>query len=117
MTIISNNGNTVTINGQTFKGNSVSIINGQVIVDGVKQGEKIQEYNISVSVTGDVNSVTTSSGDVTVNGKVSSIKTQSGDVDVTGDAVTATTMSGDIDIGGACQSASSMSGGIKHRKS
>lgn len=116
MTIISNNGNTVAINGQTFKGNSVSIVNGQVLVNGVKQGEKIQEHSISVSVTGDVDSVTTSSGDVTVQGKVSNVKTQSGNVDITGDTVTATTMSGDIDIGGTCNSASSMSGDIKHRK-
>ena len=91
--------NTVTINGNTYHGKTVTIKDGKVIVDG-KEVE-CKEKEIHISVTGDVDTIETASGDVEVSGDVNILSTTSGDVVVHGsvngnvDAV-----SGDVDVGG-----------------
>lgn len=107
-------GGTVTVNGATFSGGSITIQNGVVTVDGVDQDITFAAgQTIKVEVSGDVDTLETKSGDVTVNGAVGRVKTQSGDVrcgDVNGDAET---MSGDITCKKIGGNARTMSGNIR----
>lgn len=85
----SSNGCSVTIDGKTFKGGSVNIINGKVIVDGVTQdGELVGDINVTVS--GDVDTISNTNGMVSAN-NVGSVQTTNGNViceDIAGDAKT-----------------------------
>lgn len=85
----------VTIDGKSFRGRHVEIIDDLVIVNGVKQ-EGSLVGQISVTVHGDVEQLTTASGDVTVTGDCRGVTTTSGDVhcgDVAGEV---RTVSGDV---------------------
>jgi len=103
---------TININGNSYNGNNVTIVGNKVFVDGKDQtpdakdirieiGSNIDklevDYANSISISGDVNSVRSSSGDVSIKGSVNgSVITSSGDVvcgKVSGDVVTS---SGDI---------------------
>lgn len=111
---IKTGGSTVTIDGRTFSGSSISIVNDRVIVDGVEQQGALVGP-ISVTVNGNADSVETTSGSVEVSGNVGRIKTMSGGVecgDVTGDVGT---MSGDVTCGSIAGNVKSMSGDIRHR--
>ena len=86
----------MTINGKTYSGNNIIISNGKVIVDGAEQSE-VLEHNIVVNVTGDVQSLETTSGDVQCESVSGDVKTVSGDVNVRGNvAGNVKTVSGDI---------------------
>lgn len=104
-------GSSVTINGQTFKGGSVSISGDKIVIDGVEQQGTLVGP-VSVVVQGNAQSVETTSGRVEVTGSAGNVKTMSGNVrcaDVTGGV---STMSGDVtcrEVGG---SVSTMSGDI-----
>lgn len=85
----------VTIDGKSFSGRHVEIIDDLVIIDGVTQ-EGSLVGQISVTVNGDVEQLTTASGDVTVNGSCREVTTTSGDIscgDVSGGVET---VSGDV---------------------
>lgn len=103
---------TITINGHTFSGRSVSINGDKVVVDGVEQPGTLVGP-ITVTVNGDAESIETTSGSVQVTGKAGRVKTMSGDVtcgDVAGDVGT---MSGDVTCGAIAGNAKTMSGDIK----
>jgi len=90
-----NKGGTVEINGNSFTGNSITIANGQVIVDGVSFTID-QSPVLNVSVEGDIDKLETTSGDINIEGDVGIVRTVSGHVtcgDVTGRVET---VSGDI---------------------
>jgi hypothetical protein len=111
---IKTGGSTVTIDGRTFSGNSISIVNDRVIIDGVEQDGALVGP-ISITVNGNAESVETVSGSVEVSGSVGRIKTMSGDVecgDVHGDVGT---MSGDVTCGAISGNVKTMSGDISHR--
>jgi len=129
--------NKVTINGKTITttgAGSVSIINGEVFINGKKQDTgDAKEINISiegnveklkaqgcntVSVSGDVTSLSTSSGDVEVEGNVlAGIQCSSGDVEVEGDVSgSIKTSSGDVKCGRVAGDVKTMSGNIRHKK-
>ena len=108
----------VTVNGVTYTGNrSVAVGNGRVVIDGKDVTPDAKQISIAVhgnverlqvdscekiSVTGDVGSVSTQTGDVDVGGNISgSVQTQTGDVDCAGS------------IGGKD---STQTGDIKHRR-
>lgn len=96
MRIISGGNSTVTINGVTYTGSNVSIVNGKVVVDGNNQ-EQALIGPISVVVNGDVAEVETMSGDVTIHGNVSGdVTTMSGNVVAKAIAGSVETMSGNI---------------------
>lgn len=112
-TTVSNVSNsTVKINGVSYNGNNVTIINGKVIVDGKDMTPDAKNITIHVdgdisklsvdicdklSVTGNVNDLSTVSGDVSVGGNVGqNVKTVSGDVKCGNIAGKVTTVSGDI---------------------
>jgi hypothetical protein len=107
----------VVINGYSFSGRSVNIVGGKVIVDGVEQPLEAGDLgvHINVSVAGDVERLSTVSGDVAVIGDCGSVQTVSGDVDchrVSGDV---STVSGDVDCGVVRGSVRTTSGDIIHR--
>lgn len=90
----------VVINGKTYQtsGSSLSIDgSGNVIIDG-KTVDAVEEKKIEVFVTGAVESLQTTTGNITVDGNVSkNVKTVSGDVRVSGDiSGDVQTVSGDV---------------------
>ena len=100
----------VNIDGRSFSGKNVSIVNGKVTIDGVLQdGELTGDVNITVH--GDVEKLENSCGEVRAD-SIGSVKTQSGDVvcgDVSGSV---TTMSGDVNCNSIHGNCSTMSGDI-----
>lgn len=76
---ISNISGTVTINGRSFSGRNVSIVNNQVIVDGVAQKMDLPPV-INVVVNGDCSDIDNHAGDITIKGSAASVKTGSGNI-------------------------------------
>lgn len=112
---INTGGSSITIDGRTFTGRSVSIVGDKVVIDGVEQKGTLVGP-ISVTVNGNAESVETGSGKVEVAGYTGRVKTMSGDVhcgDVQGDVGT---MSGDITCGAIAGAAKTMSGDIIGRR-
>lgn len=113
MQIRTNGSGSVTIDGRSFSGRSISIVGNKVVIDGVEQdGELVGP--VSVVVNGNVESIDNGSGRVEVTGSAGRIKTMSGDVHcgaVTGDVGT---MSGDVTCGHISGSVKTMSGDIRN---
>jgi hypothetical protein len=123
----------IIINGKSYNGNSVSISNGKIIIDGnnvtpenakqisiVVNGD-IDNLNVDycekIEVAGNVATLQSTSGNVDVKGDANSIQTTSGDVDVEGNIKgSVTTMSGDVDCQNIGGTVKTMSGDIKYRK-
>ena len=100
---------TITINGQTYTGRSVSIINGEVTIDGVKQsGDKLQGV-VKIEVNNGLAGLTTDAP-VVVNGDVHGDVHADGPVtcgDVAGNVeadgpVTCGNVTGDVTADGPC---------------
>lgn len=86
-------GSSVTINGKTYKGKNVSIINGTVFIDGVKQEDsKIKSTTINVVVNGNTKNVE-AGGAITVNGEVDGKLDAGSSIKVTGN------VKGNLDAG------------------
>ena len=107
----------ITINGNTFSGSNIIVTNGKVLINGKDVTPDSKEINISV--VGNIEQLKVDAcNKVSVEGNVQSISTKSGDVEVSGDVDgSISTMSGDIDCGHVKGSVSTMSGDIKHRHS
>ena len=105
----------VTINGKSYTGKTISINNGKVTVDGIEQVE-VLEHRITVNVTGDVDALETTSGDVSVIGNVGSLQATSGDIECHDVAGNVQTVSGDVDCGRVTGNVKTVSGDIKHNK-
>lgn len=123
----------IVINGVSYHGKSVSVINGKVIIDGVEQPSTSKnDKKISISIEGNIDSLSvdecesliqtgsvkdlhTLSGDVRVNGDVGSISSTSGDVEVSGNINgPVSTMSGDVDAKQIHGKVNTLSGDIKY---
>lgn len=63
---------TISINGKTYRGNSISIVDGVVKIDGVEQGERLPSTKIEL--TGDVQSLQTDQSVEVKRGNVGAIK-------------------------------------------
>jgi len=128
--------NKVTINGKTITTSgvgSVSIINGEVFINGKKQDTgDAKEINISIegnveklkapgcntiTVSGDVTDLSTSSGDVEVAGNVlAGIQCSSGDVEVEGDVSgSIQTSSGNVKCGDVEGDVNTISGNVRRK--
>lgn len=118
--ITGNQSGTCTINGKTYKGNNISIIDGVVYIDGKAADESNASLNttIIVKITGNVDSISTASGDVEVTGHAGKISTGSGNVSTGGGCTGAIyTGSGNVDINGqVCGSVKTKSGNIRYRQ-
>lgn len=107
---IANGYSTVTVNGKTIrvKGNSISIINDEIIVDGKPLREALDQPNITVIVEGDCRSLN-ACGNVEVKGNAHNIDRRGSchvEGDVTGNvnasgSVTCGDVGGDIDASGS----------------
>lgn len=105
----------ITINGVTCSGTNVSVIDGVVYIDGVRQGDAIPDQRIEIVVNGDAHEIETSSGNVTVKGIASSVSTQSGDVTIYDQVQgSVSTMSGSVRCGPVTGRVTTMSGAISH---
>lgn len=123
----------IVINGVSYHGKSVSVINGKVIIDGVEQPSTSKnDKKISISIEGNIDSLSVDecesliqtgsvkdlhilSGDVRVNGDVGSISSTSGDVEVSGNINgPVSTMSGDVDAKQIHGKVNTLSGDIKY---
>lgn len=114
--------NIVTINGKTYKvEGKVSFVNGTIFAN----GKKVQDYEeaekdekkINISIEGDVEKIDVDVCDsITVSGSVKNIKTTSGDVEVEGDVDgDVQTVSGDINCGNVSGDASTVNGNIRRK--
>jgi len=92
-----------------ISGNSITIQNGIVTVDGV-----VVDTKGASSITIDsCNYLKTDVVSVVVHGNVAGLATQSGDVEVHGDAIRVHTMSGDVTVSGSVAgNISTMSGDV-----
>jgi hypothetical protein len=105
----------ITINGVSFRGNSVSINNGKVIIDGVEQPTKpTDDKKISITVQGNIDSLHIDECESFIQtGSVKELSTVSGNVKVTGDVGKVSTTSGSVEAGGNINgSVSTMSGSV-----
>jgi len=107
-------GTSVNINGALYSGRSISITNGKVIVDGKEQGQ-VSEHQVTVNITGNVEQVSTVSGDINVVGDVKDARTTSGDIDCNHVIGNVETVSGDVDCGDIAGRVRTVSGNIRQR--
>ena len=117
--ITGNQSGTCTINGKTYKGNNISIIDGVIYIDGKIADKSNASLNttIIVKITGNVDSISTDSGDVEVTGHAGKISTGSGDVSTGNCAGAISTGSGDVDINGQVYgSVKTGSGNVRYRQ-
>ena len=117
--ITGNQSGTCTINGKTYKGNNISIIDGVIYIDGKIADKSNASLNttIIVKITGNVDSISTESGDVEVTGHAGKISTGSGDVSTGNCAGAISTGSGDVEINGQVYgSVKTGSGDIRYRQ-
>ncbi|WP_282347980.1 hypothetical protein [Pseudomonas sp. PS01301] len=116
----------VTINGVTYRGNSVVVSGnivggdlniGTVTIDGKRQQQQLHlGASIAVRVMGDVSQLDCGAGDVKVSGSVGSLKTGSGNVecrDVQGDVASG---SGNVSCGHVGGSVRTGSGNVSTRR-
>lgn len=104
MNININGNNEIVINGSSYMGNSVSIKNGAVYIDGVQQEQQLG-HNIIVAVHGDVESLDLGSGSVAAQ-NVGHITSGSGDV-------TCETVKGDVRTGSGDVTAVKIEGSVR----
>ena len=102
----------ITINGRSFSGNSVSIVNGSVFINGSKV-DAGDSKEIKIEVVGNVDQLKVDSCDsLTISGSAGSVSTVSGDVkcgDVSGSV---SSVSGDVACGSVGGAVSTVSGDI-----
>lgn len=108
-------GQSVTIDGRTFSGQSIQINGDQVVVDGVvQQGSLVGP--ITVTVNGDCESVENGNGDVTVTGSAGSVRTSTGGVRCAAVSGDVTTSVGNVNCGDVGGSVRTSVGNISYRK-
>ena len=120
----------VTISGQTFKGDCVVVRNGRITIDGkdvtpetkqidIKIEGNVQTLDVDyckrIEVTGDVETLASTSGDITVKGNVKDyIESTSGNVQIDGDVGgNVKTTSGDVRAKNITGKVKTTSGDIK----
>ncbi len=124
----------VTINGITYSGNNVVVVNGKVIIDGREAKMDVIKSNITINIEGNIEKLEADYCEkIIVKGDVNTLHSTSGNIDIQGNVTnTVNTISGDIecnDVGGNVNSTSgdinchdikgsvkTLSGDIKHRK-
>ena len=105
----------IIINNKGYVGKSITITNGNVIIDG--KSIEIEEKEINISVTGDINDLrVTSCNSLEIKGNVKTIETTSGDINIEGDVSgNVKTVSGDVRCGNITGDVKTVSGDIKRR--
>ena len=104
---------TVNINGDVYNGRSITVSNGEVIVDGKVQGAV--GHQVTVNIIGNVELVSTASGNISVVGDVHSADTVSGDIDCNDVLGNIETVSGDVNCNDVSGRIRTVSGNIRQR--
>ena len=120
-TIITSGSVTINRGGKkySFSGDKIEKYDGTWYVDGKPvdpetYGGSYDEYNVSkIEITGNVQTLATTSGDITVHGDVQNIRTGSGDVECD-NAVNVNTGSGDVHANSITGMVSTGSGDVYH---
>ena len=131
---IINNGkvmSSITINGNSFEGKSIVIRNNRVIINGndVTPDEKVinisvkgdldnitSDYCNEIVITGSVNTVKSTSGDIECGNVTGNIETTSGDIECGNVGGNIKTISGDVKCDEVKGSVNTLSGDIKNKK-
>ena len=108
---IQSGGQTI-INGRSYSGNNITIKNGEVYVDGVRQAD-LPEGEREVIVSGDVVSVTSDTGNITVHGGAGSVSSTNGSVKCGDVAGSVTSVNGNITASTIMGNASSVNGNVR----
>jgi len=114
MKLFSRGGARVTIDGRDFAGRNIIINGDKVMVDGVEQSGSLVGQ-ISVTVHGDVDELSTGSGPVQITGAVGSVKTTNGNVTCADVRGAVTTVNGDVLAHAIGGNVSSVNGDINRR--
>lgn len=129
--IFDKSNNMININGKSYSGRNVTIINGKVVVDGVDLTPEGKTINITVDanidkldvdmcdkviVNGNVNELTTASGDVDCKDVTGCVKTVSGDIECGNVGGDVSTTSGDVKAENITGNVKTLSGDIKYKK-
>jgi len=106
----------IRIGGKTYNGNSVTIINGVVVVDGKRIDSLEKQINIEIvgniselnvdycekiTVRGNVGSIKNGSGDIECHNVENDVQSQSGNVECKSVSGNVTTQSGDVNCRGS----------------
>jgi hypothetical protein len=111
------NAGSISINGRSYSGNNITISAGGIVtVDGIVQSGAALVGPITVNITGDMEHVSNTSGDINITGDANIVMTTSGDVRVKGDVKKdASSTSGDITCSEIHGDASTVSGDISKK--
>lgn len=110
--IVIQSGGQTTINGRSYSGKNITIKNGEVYVDGVRQAD-LPDGEREVIVSGDVVSVSSETGNITVHGGVGSVASTNGSVKCGDVAGSVTSVNGNITAGTIAGNASSVNGNVR----
>lgn len=110
--------NIVTVNGKTYNlpNGNVSVIGNVVYCNGkiVTDCDEFDTKEITITIQGDNNTVTSEGANITVNGNANNVSTKSGDIWIGGDANDVSAVSGDIEVIGSVHgNCKTVSGDIK----
>lgn len=122
----------VIINGRSYIGNQITVINGKVIVNGEDYTPDSKEINIQIdgnieqlkvdtclkcTVNGNANYVQSGSGDIDISGEIiGNVQTGSGDIECGNVGGNIQTGSGDIKCNNVSGNVKTNTGDIKYRK-
>ncbi|HDQ6942281.1 TPA: hypothetical protein ACHJ1B_002589 [Escherichia coli] len=104
----------VSVNGVVYegKGKVISILNNEVIIDGVVHGKAVALPEITVIVNGRVDSLHTELGNIIINGNAGMVKTASGDVSCENVSGNVESMSGNVNCKNVYGGVKTLSGNI-----
>lgn len=102
----------VTINGVSYVGNSISISDDKVVIDGVVQAALQTDRIVNVALNGDVENLKLTSGSVKVAGNAGSVSTTSGDITCMDVGGSVSTVSGNVTARNISGKVSTVSGDI-----
>jgi hypothetical protein len=120
----------IVINGHSYSGNNISVINNKVIIDGVDQTPNGKEITITIDgnvdqlsvdycqqlkISGNVNTARTGSGDINCTDITGGASTGSGDISCDTINGNVSTGSGDVEATTITGSVKTGSGDIKHK--
>lgn len=87
----------VTVNGRTYQGNNIVVLDGSVFIDGeLVDSTQAQAGVFNVTVYGNPTKVETVNGDITVHGDVTNVETVNGDISAKTISGSVHTVNGDI---------------------
>jgi hypothetical protein len=106
----------ININQKIYKGNSIVISNGKVIIDG-KDYTPSDEKEVNIAVVGNLENIEVDMCNIfSISGNCGSVQTTSGDVTIKGEVEgNVQTLSGDINCGIVKGNITTMSGNITGR--